>query len=152
MATSRNRKHGMSKTKVYRSWCHMKARCLSPTDKKFRRYGGRGIIVCDRWMSSFENFYADMGPCPVGMTLDRKDNDGNYEPENCRWADYRTQRRNSSSTRPLEAFGRRWLMTDWARHTRLSESRIHYALKRNYNLEAYIREVVPFLVPYLEAA
>lgn len=71
----------------------MKDRCYNQNYKSFHRYGGRGIEVCDRWMI-FENFLADMGERPLGRTLDRKDNNGNYEPGNCRWATDAEQRLN----------------------------------------------------------
>ncbi len=71
----------------------MKDRCLNPNDKNYKNYGGRGITVCERWMD-FTNFLADMGEKPEGLTLDRINNDGNYEPGNCRWATWKEQRRN----------------------------------------------------------
>jgi hypothetical protein len=83
-------KHGHARrdavTKTYRSWNGMIERCRNPNNRRFKYYGGRGIKVCKRWLNSFENFYADMGDRPEGHTLDRKNNDGNYTPKNCRWA------------------------------------------------------------------
>ena len=72
----------------------MRQRCLNPKTHQFKDWGGRGITVCDRWLHSFENFLADMGECPPKLTLDRIDNDGNYEPNNCRWTTMREQRLN----------------------------------------------------------
>lgn len=85
--------HATEKTPTYRSWREMIKRCTKEDHHKFHHYGGRGIKVCDRWRD-FVNFLADMGERPQGMTLDRIDNDGNYEPGNCRWADSKTQRAN----------------------------------------------------------
>lgn len=79
--------HGLSHTQEYAAWLHAVQRCFNPSDASYRRYGGRGITVCDRWRDSFENFLADMGmkPSPE-LELERRDNDGNYEPDNCYWA------------------------------------------------------------------
>lgn len=81
------------KTKTYTTWRDMRARCLNPNDTAFSNYGGRGIQVCDRW-SKYKNFLEDMGERPEDLTLDRIDNDGNYEPNNCRWASRSLQMRN----------------------------------------------------------
>jgi hypothetical protein len=82
----------MKKTAEYRIWNGMKSRCLNPNRKDYPRYGGRGVTVCERWLR-FENFYADMGPRPSPKhSIDRIDNDGNYEPGNCKWATLAEQR------------------------------------------------------------
>lgn len=98
--------HGKTGTLTHISWRSMKQRCQSPSTANFSLYGGRGISVCERWSNSFEEFLKDMGERPSrGHTLDRIDNDGNYEPGNCRWATYDQQANNRRTNLKLTAPG-----------------------------------------------
>ena len=97
--------HGKSGTAIYRIWKHMIDRCENERDAGFYRYGGRGITVCERW-KVFENFYADMGDRPRGRSIDRIDNNGNYEPSNCRWATWTEQGCNKRNNRIVSVNGR----------------------------------------------
>jgi hypothetical protein len=121
--TERNLKHGRSFTRAYGSWSVMLKRCLTPSAEKYPAYGGRGIAVCERWLS-FENFVADMGKPPVGMTIDRIDNDGPYEPANCRWATAKQQSRNSRRNRWLTHDGISLPLCDWAQRVGLHRTTI----------------------------
>jgi len=93
-----NLKHGHTAggkwSRTFQSWSDMKTRCYNKNSLDYPNYAGRGITVCDRWRSSFENFLADMGEKPAGLTLDRIDNEGPYAPDNCRWATYSVQNKN----------------------------------------------------------
>jgi hypothetical protein len=115
ISSAQLRTHGKSKTREFRIWTCIKNRVFNRNDPKFTRYGGRGISMCDRWASSFEAFYADMGPCPSSShSVDRIDNNGHYSPENCRWATPSEQARNRGNNRMISAFGQERCVTEWA--------------------------------------
>lgn len=106
-------KHGMSRTNVHAVWRMMRDRCSNPNNAAYKNYGGRGIRVCERW-DSFENFLNDMGSRPDGYSIDRIDNDGNYEPSNCRWATTKQQLNNQRRNRVIELNGERKTIAQWA--------------------------------------
>jgi hypothetical protein len=101
MIGAANTKHGLSRTPAYRAWAAMMNRCRDTTHT---RYGGRGITVCERWRS-FDNFYADMGDPPVGMSLERKNNNSGYSKRNCVWATTAQQNKNRSNSRVVKFNG-----------------------------------------------
>jgi hypothetical protein len=106
-------KHRVKGTPEYIAWSNMKARCYNPKHKFYHNYGGRGIKICDRWLHSFKNFLADMGHKPGSdYSLDRKNNDGNYEPKNCRWATREVQK---NKTRRQQAHGIKKMWVDSSR-------------------------------------
>lgn len=118
--------HGLSKTPIYAIWNAMNGRCSLPSVAGFANYGGRGIKVCERWQT-FENFYADMGDPPFkGASIDRIDNDGDYEPGNVRWAGRASQARNKRWSRLITYLGETKHMLDWC-----DEFDISYSAMKN---------------------
>jgi len=131
--SARRRKHGKSHTRAYSAWLSMHNRCTDTRLKMYHRYGGRGISVCERW-SDFESFYLDMGEAPKGTSLDRINNDGNYEPSNCRWASKRVQDNNRSTTIFLEYQGEKLPLQMWAERLRIKAPTLRTRLNRGWTL------------------
>lgn len=115
------RTHGMSTSSEYCIWRGILTRCLNKNSSMYPVYGGRGISVCERW-KVFDNFYKDMGDRPKGLSIDRIDNDGNYCPENCRWATKEVQHSNKRGLRLITAFGETKSLSAWARSYNISVS------------------------------
>jgi hypothetical protein len=114
-------------------------RCTNPKRKDFHRYGGRGIKVCNRWLT-FENFLADMGPRPAGLLLDRLNNDGDYEPSNCEWRTKAQQVRNRCTNRVLTYQGRTMCIMDWAAEIGAPWSSLFYRINRGWTVERALSE------------
>lgn len=136
LAASKKRKHDLSYSPEYAIWKAMKSRCYRVKDCHFKNYGARGIYVCDRWKNSFENFYADMGlrPSPE-HSIDRKNNDQPYSPENCRWATEEQQNNNKRTSRLLTFNGRTQTLTQWAYELGFSKSGFRRRLVSGWSVE-----------------
>mgnify|MGYP001595898490 CR=1 FL=1 len=128
-------KHGMADTKIYRIWMQMIRRCHRENDPAYANYGGRGIIVCDRWRENFLNFIADMGARPGGYQIDRTDNDGNYEPGNCRWVTNKVNKNNMRSNRVVEHLGRRQTIAEWADELSMNYRTLNNRINRGWSPE-----------------
>lgn len=141
-----NLRHGHARTAhttpEHNAWGNMLARCRVQKNRMFKYYGGRGIKVCDRW-HEFENFLADMGLRPSAKhSIDRINNDGNYEPGNCRWATREQQSFNRSNNRWLTAHGKTLTITQWSRVLKLPKGTLHSRVKRTPpdRLDALLQE------------
>jgi hypothetical protein len=115
---------GLSKTRAYAIWSHMIDRCHNPKHDKYRYYGARGINVCERWINSFDDFLLDMGQPPEGLSLDRINTFGNYEPSNCRWATKMEQMHNMRNNIWFDFQGGRYTLADLARIAGVPNSRL----------------------------
>ena len=130
LSVARFTTHGMKQSPEYYTWVTMKDRCCNPRSKHHARYGSRGIKICTRWLDSFENFFEDMGLRPEGLSLDRIDNEGDYSPENCRWATPREQANNRRNTARVEFNGQAYTMARLARRFGIKVDTLRYRLQR----------------------
>ena len=127
--------HGKSRSKAYRIWDGMRQRCDNPKNKAYKNYGGRGIRYCPKWQF-FEGFYEDMGDPPDGSSLDRIDNEGNYEPSNCRWATRIEQNNNSRQNTTVSFCGETLTIAQWARRIGVRANTLSLRLLRGWPVEA----------------
>lgn len=128
-------KHGRSHSSIHYAWSAMRDRCSNPNRRDWDRYGGRGIKVCERWQV-FENFLADMGERPAGMSLGRIDPNGDYSPENCRWANGTTQGNNTRRNVYVEHGGKKQTIAQWADELGVKRMRLYYLSRKTSPLEA----------------
>lgn len=144
---ARNYRHGHKPqggcSPEYATWNGMRARCHNPNNPNYPRYGSRGIEVCERWRSSFENFLEDMGHRPsTSHSLERKDNNGNYELDNCRWATPSEQARNRRSSRFIEMDGERLTLIEWSERFNIGAPTIIQREKAGWGIERAIKTPV----------
>lgn len=132
-----NFKHGKRNTRLYRIWLQMKNRCYNKRSDRYKDYGGRGIVVCVEWRNSFELFYdwSMSHGYSDELTIDRIDNDGNYEPSNCRWVTIKEQSRNTRNNRSLTLNGETHCLIEWAEITGLGRQCIYNRLRYGWTVE-----------------
>lgn len=139
----RPRKHGMCRTRLYAIWCKMLARTRDPKNNRYSRYGGRGIKVCDEWLdfATFAKWALSNGYNEF-LSIDRIDNDGNYCPENCRWATPKEQARNTKSVKPITFNGETHSVPEWAEKIGIPKYTLHKRLRSGWSVERALTEPV----------
>lgn len=132
-----NSTHRKSKTRLYGVYCCILSRCYNVNDRRYLSYGGRGIYVCDRWLGKggFENFLIDMGPRPTKYSVERQDNDGSYSPENCVWADHKTQSNNKRTNTVFTYRGETLTVTQLCEKYELPVGRIFARLRIGFSID-----------------
>ena len=134
--SARNTTHGLSKShpRSYRTWKDMRSRCHDPKNKRYARYGGRGISICSRW-DDFGNFVTDMGERPEGLTIERTNTDLDYSPDNCIWADKIIQANNRSNNHAITWCGVTKNLAQWCNEIGIEPSKVRYRLKQGWSLD-----------------
>lgn len=136
--------HRQSTSPTYKSWASMKDRCTNPRNRNFYRYGGRGINICEKWLGGFEAFLDDMGERPAGSSIDRIDNNGSYEPGNCRWATHKQQQNNRRDTVLIELDGERRSLVEWCEHFGVPYTAVRSRRWRGISGAALFEPVISF--------
>ena len=128
---------------LYSTWAKIKSRCYNPANAGYANYGGRGITVCKEWRNDFYLFAADMGPRPAHHSIDRRDNNGNYCPENCRWADSVTQQNNTRSNRLFTIGSQTKTLSEWAKLSGINYGTVISRINNsNWTIEKALSEPV----------
>ena len=138
-----NTKHNLTHHRLYNIFHHVRARCLKPNCKTYPQYGGRGIKICEEWKNDFMNFYswAMSNGYKDNLTLDRIDVNGNYDPNNCRWADMKTQTNNKTNNFLITIFNRTQTLTEWCEEKGLSYEKISARISQGWSIEdAFTKE------------
>lgn len=141
-AIETNTTHGQTNTKLYNVWCGIKRRCYKTYDKRYKNYGNRGIVMCEEWKNNFQSFY--MWSMANGykehLTIDRIDNNGNYEPSNCRWATNKEQSRNKTNNHIIEYNGEKMTAVEFAEKYNINYSTLLSRLWRKQDIFNLIKE------------
>jgi len=127
-------KHGMSQSKEFMIWASMRARCNNKNSQNYKFYGARGIKVCGRWDKSFKAFYEDMGSKPDGHSINRVNNDGNYEPSNCEWSTAKNQMNNMQGNHNITFKGITKTLTEWSEKFGLKSPTVRRRLKKGWSV------------------
>lgn len=124
-------------SRSYAAWTNMRGRCRGRDSQSHDNYQARGISICERWLGpqGFENFLADMGEPPPNMTLDRIENNGDYSPDNCRWATRKTQQRNNRRNQLVTFQGRTQCLSAWAEETGIPRTALEHRITRGWTVE-----------------
>ena len=136
-ASKANKKHGFVKSRIYGIWIGIKKRCFNSNHKGYKNYGGRGIVMCDKWKNDFIEFYkwAIINGYKDNLTIDRINNEGNYEPSNCRWVTLTEQARNRRNTRFITYNGERLCMKDWAKKLGLNYKLVSAKINKGWPIK-----------------
>ena len=141
-SSKRFKKHGGRNSKLYRNWSNMKDRCNNPDCKAYRDYGGRGIKVCEEWTDDFSAFqkWALANGYKEGLTIDRKDNNKGYSPDNCRWTDRKIQGNNKRNCRYITYKGQRKTVAEWSEITGIPHETLLYRLNHGWETERILKK------------
>ena len=144
LVSKRSKTHGMTDTRLFRIWSGIKRRCFTTTDYHYKWYGARGISMCDEWKNSFQIFYnwAISNGYREDLSIDRVDNNGNYEPSNCRWITHAEQMRNQGKNIMLTYNGKTLCAMDWSKETGMSDATIRWRKKHGWSDERTLTESI----------